>query len=190
MLTKLREKKLSYLFDILDANKNELLQPDDFALVAEKMSDILGYDQHSKQRLKLKLKALRLFVQLLIDMNKEDTSINKEEWLKLFGSESPMPAKMASSYINRTAGYIFQLFDQNEDRVITKNEYLDMFRVYDIDLSYSAIGFEKLDENKDNLITLEEMTNAFKDFLMSSKPDAPGNWIFGNWEKDSEPLMK
>lgn len=183
MLTEVREKKLSYLFDILDANKDEVLQPDDFSLVADRMSDILGYQENSKERLKLKLKSLRLFVQLLIDMDKENTSISKNEWLRLFGSESPMPPKTAKNYIYRTASYVFHLFDQNEDRVITRNEYLDMFRIYNIDLSYSEIGFEKLDENKDDMITLEEMTTGFKDFLMSSRPDAAGNWIFGNWKR-------
>lgn len=183
MLTEVRERKLSYLFDILDANKNHILQPDDFSLVAEKMSTILGYEEHSKERLKLKLKALRLYVQLLIDMEKEETTISRDEWLELFGSRKKITPKVAKRYIFRTASYIFHLFDQNEDHVISRKEYLDMFRIYNIDLSYSEIGFEKLDENKDNKISLEEMVKAFRDFLMSSNPEAPGNWIFGNWNQ-------
>ena len=71
MLTEVRRKKLSYLFNILDSNKNELLQPDDFSQVAEKMSDSLNFEENSKERLRLKLKSLRLYVQLLTDMEKE-----------------------------------------------------------------------------------------------------------------------
>ncbi len=77
MLTEVRRKKLSYLFNILDSNKNELLQPDDFSQVAEKMSDSLNFEENSKERLRLKLKSLRLYVQLLTDMEKEDVSITR-----------------------------------------------------------------------------------------------------------------
>lgn len=182
MLTEVRQRKLSYLFDILDSNKNELLQPDDFSLVANKICDSLNLEPGSKIRLKLKLKSLRLYVQLLTDMEKDDISISREEWLALFSSRRMIAPKVAKKYIYRTAAYIFQLFDQNEDQVISKKEYLDMFRVYDIDLKYSELGFEKLDANGDGQITLKEMVKGFKDYLMSSNPDAPGNWIFGDWK--------
>ncbi|MEQ9307246.1 MAG: EF-hand domain-containing protein [Marinoscillum sp.] len=182
MLTEVRRKKLSYLFDILDANKNGLLQPDDFAAVAEKICNILEFDGSSTERLQLKLKSLRLYVQLLTDMNKEDVSISKPEWLELFGSRTMINPKTAKKYIFRTAAYIFNLFDQNGDRIISKEEYLDMFRIYNIDLEYSEIGFQKIDENSDGQITLSEMIAAFRDFLMSSNPEAAGNWIFGNWD--------
>lgn len=181
MLTEVRKRKLSYLFNILDTNKNELLQPDDFANVADKLCDTLRYGQQSKERLRLKLRSLRLYIQLLIDMEKEDTTITRDEWLDLFGSRKKIAPKVAKKYIFRTATYIFNLFDQNEDRVISRREYLDMFRIYNIDLSYSERGFELLDENRDEQISLDEMVKGFKDFLMSSNPEAPGNWIFGNW---------
>lgn len=182
MLTEVRRKKLSYLFSILDANKNELLQPDDFSEVAEKMSDSLNYEANSKERLRLRLKSLRLYVQLLTDMEKDDVSITREEWLMLFGSRTIISPKVAKKYIFRTAAYIFNLFDQNEDRVISKNEYYDMFKIYNIDMTYSEMGFERLDQNKDGQISLREMVDGFKDFLMSSNPEASGNWIFGDWQ--------
>lgn len=184
MLTEVRRKKISYLFDILDANKNGLLQPDDFAAVAEKISNTLSFEDVATERLHLKLKSLRLYVQLLTDMGKDDVSISKAEWLELFGSRTMIDPKTAKKYIFRTAAYIFNLFDQNGDRVISKTEYLDMFRVYNIDLEYSELGFQKIDENSDGQITLSEMIIAFRDFLMSSNPEAAGNWIFGNWETE------
>lgn len=183
MLTEVRRKKLSYLFNILDSNKNELLQPDDFSQVAEKMSDSLNFEENSKERLRLKLKSLRLYVQLLTDMEKEDVSITRDEWLGLFGSRNTISPKAAKKYIFRTAAYIFTLFDQNEDHIISKKEYYDMFKIYDIDMKYSEMGFEKLDQNHDGQITLSEMVNGFRDFLMSSNPDASGNWIFGDWQE-------
>lgn len=184
MLSEVRKQKLTYLFMILDSNKNGLLQPDDFVMVADKICDILEYDENDKERLRLKLKALRLFVQLLTDMGKSDVVVNLDEWYQLFDSRKVEP-KSAKKYIFRTAAYIFNLFDQNEDRIISKKEYLDMFKIYNIDLQYSEVGFEKLDTNQDGQISLMEMVNGFRDFLMSSDPDAAGNWIFGDWKSIS-----
>ncbi|WP_421873442.1 EF-hand domain-containing protein [Marinoscillum sp.] len=180
-----RRKKLSYLFDILDSNKNQLLQPDDFVEVAEKMCDTLNYSESDKDRLQLRLKALRIYVQLLTDMGKSDVSINREEWCQFFTTDSDSETSTARRYIFRTAAYIFHLFDQNSDHVISREEYLDMFRIYQIDLSYSEIGFEKLDSNKDGKISLKEMVSGFQDFLLSADPEAAGNWIFGDWENTS-----
>ncbi|WP_258100494.1 EF-hand domain-containing protein [Marinoscillum pacificum] len=184
MLSDVRRQKLTYLFKILDANKNGLLQPDDFVAVAEKISDILEYGENEKERLRLKLKALRLFVQLLTDLDKSDISIGEEEWRRLF-EQAEVSKGSAKKYIFRTAAYIFNLFDQNEDRVISKEEYLDMFKIYDIDLEYSEKGFQKLDTNQDGKISLMEMVSGFRDFLMSSNPEAAGNWMFGDWTSTS-----
>lgn len=181
MLSDIRKQKLTYLFSILDSNKNGLLQPDDFEAVAEKICNVLEYDKNDKIRLSLKLKALRLFVQLLTDMDKDEVEVNSEEWCQLFDTMIMEP-KSAQKYIFRTAAYIFHLFDQNSDRAISKEEYLDMFRIYDIDLEHSEKGFEMLDSNRDGQISLKEMVSGVSDFLMSSDPEAAGNWIFGDWK--------
>jgi hypothetical protein len=75
------------------------------------------------------------------------------------------------------------MFDQNDDKYITKAEYKDMFRVYGIDMKYLDMGFNKLDFNGDGQISKTELVQGFSDFFLSSDPDAPGNWIFGDWSK-------
>lgn len=180
-----RRKKLSYLFDILDANKNQLLQPDDFVYVAERMSDILEYEKDDKQRLQLKFKATRIYIQLLTDMGKMDVSIDKDEWINFFTSDIQLETNAAKRYIFRTAAYIFMLFDQNADKVISKKEYLDMFTVYQIQLDQLENAFDKLDTNHDGQISMDEMIKGLEDFFLSADPEAAGNWIFGDWENTS-----
>lgn len=182
MLNEVRRRKLSYLFNILDTNKDHHLQPDDFAEVANKICDVLNLHEHSRKRIHIQLKSMRLYVQMLTDLEKEDVSISLEEWLGLFDSASPTTARFVKKYIVKIAAYIFMLFDQDENHYISKEEYLDMFRVYNIDMNYSAKGFELLDENTDGKISLEEMIRGFNDFLMSPELDVPGNWIFGDWQ--------
>ena len=182
---KIQKQKLEHLFYILDANKNGLLEPDDFVIVADKMSDILQYEKDDKQRLQLKFKATRIYIQLLTDMGKMDVSIAKEEWISFFTSDLEHQTGAAKRYIFRTAAYIFMLFDQNGDRLISKREYLDMFKVYQIDFNQLENAFDKLDTNHDGQISMSEMIHGFEDFFLSSEPDAAGNWIFGDWQTES-----
>lgn len=180
-----RKRKLEHLFNILDFNKNGLLQPDDFIHVAEKMSDILGFDKDNKDRLQLKFKATRIYIQMLTDMGKMDVSIDKDEWLGFFNSDLQLDSNAAKRYIFRTAAYIFMLFDQNGDKVISKQEFVDMFTVYQIKLDQSKSAFDKLDTNHDGQISMEEMIKGFEDYFLSPDPDAAGNWIFGDWRSEN-----
>lgn len=182
MLSDIQEKKLRHFFYVMDDNDNKVLQPDDFTSVASKISDILGHPRDSTQRLQLQVRSYRLFIQLLTDIGKEETTITLNEWLGLFDRILHGKSTFIKSYVYRTATYIFSMFDQNNDRYITIDEYKDMFRVYDIDMKYLEMGFKRLDFNNDGQISKTELVSGFSDFFLSSDPDAPGNWIFGEWK--------
>ena len=176
-----QQTKLEYFFSILDYNGNQLLQPDDFTRVADKISDTLGYEKLSKNRLELQLKSSRLFIQVLADIGKDDVTITLSEWLDFFTYIETRRPEFVKRYISRIANYVFNLFDQNQDMRINREEYLAMFKIYDLDIEFVNIGFDKLDENKDDYISKSELIDGCYDFFLSSDPDAPGNWMFGNW---------
>ncbi len=177
----IQKAKLEYLFAILDANQNHILQLDDFTNVAERISDQLGYDQQSKARLDLNLKSYRLFVQILADMGKQDISINKDEWLTFFEYFQRTRPKFIHRYISRVANYVFSLFDHNNDQLISKEEYTNMFKIYGLDEEFVHVGFDKLDQNNDHYISKEELMKGFYEFFLSANEEALGNWIFGDW---------
>lgn len=180
-MNEVQKSKLTYFFSVLDSNGNQILQPDDFTLVAEKISDRLGYDKESKSRLELRLKSSRLFVQILADLEKEDVSITLDDWLGFFKFFETKHPEYVKRYITRIVHYIFSLFDHNNDLQINRQEYKDMFRVYSLNPEFQDVGFDKLDENGDQYISKQELIQGCYDFFLSPDPDAPGNWIFGNW---------
>lgn len=182
MITPIQKRKLTHLFNILDADKNGILQPDDFTIVADRISNLLGYSKDSNSRLSLEARSFRLFIQLLTDLNKEEASIYYEEWIELFDKILLKNERLMYSYIQRTAAYMFMLFDQNGDQVVSEEEYMDMFRAYNISDEYVRIAFKKLDDNGDGVLQKDEIIYGFHDFFMSSDPDAKGNWIFGKWD--------
>lgn len=187
MISRIQERKLAHLFDVLDTSKNKCLTPEDFTLVADRISDILGYPNKSRNRLHLELRSFRLFVQLLTDLEKEETSITYDEWMHLFRSALTHRHDAITHYVHRIAGYIFTLFDHNSDQVVSEKEFIDMFAVYNIPEQYVKIAFKKLDENSDGVLSKEEVIGGFHDFFISEDKEAKGNWIFGDWEHSHSP---
>ena len=182
MAIDIRKQKLTYLFQILDSDNNGILEPDDFVLVAERISDMLKIGKEDPQRLQLKFKATRIYMDMLQDMGKTKVELGDEEWCAFFSSDDESDASAAKRYIFRTASYIFMLFDQDGDKQISKKEYQDMFTVYQIDLAHSEYAFNQLDSNHDDQISMAEMVNAFEDFFLSKDTQSAGNWIFGDWK--------
>lgn len=190
MISLIQEKKLSHLFDVLDTSKNKLLTPDDFTLVGDRISNILGHAPNSRSRLNVHLRSFRLFIQLLADLEKEEAAISYDEWMQLFRYTLLKKPHGIKSYIHRIASYVFTLFDQDNDHVVSEKEYVDMFTVYNISEEYVKVAFQKLDENQDGVLSRQEVIDGFDDFFLSSDPDAKGNWIFGNWamSENEKPL--
>ncbi|WP_420316188.1 EF-hand domain-containing protein [Ekhidna sp.] len=177
-MTELQKQKLTHFFNVLDHNGNGVLESEDFDQIGEHISDIIGHNENSVERLDLKLRAHRLFVQILKDLEKSEAELSLEEWLTFF---SNMVLVKPNDYINQSATYLFSLFDQDMDGHIDEKEYLDMFKAYGLYVSVSKKAFDLLDFNGDGRISGGELVKAFEDFFLSSEVDAPGNWIFGDW---------
>jgi len=178
MLSNNQKLKLEFFFSVLDVNGNGILQPDDFTLIGDRISNLIGHEKKSKKRLNLKVKSYRLFIQILTDIGKEETELSVLEWVDFFNTHA---LEMPQKYVIRTVNYLFSIFDQDGDGFITEDEYLDMFKAYDLDVDDVEKGFKMLDENDDKQISKEELLSAFNDFFLSEDDDAPGNWIFGDW---------
>jgi Ca2+-binding EF-hand superfamily protein len=185
MLKPVQHKKLTHFFNILDNNKNGKLQEDDFIGIGENICINLSIRPTSPDHEYLIKKSKGLYLQLISDLNlKPGDPILVEQWLKYFDEEviTARNVTLLKNYIQMTVKYVFDLYDQNHDGLITVEEFTDMFTIYGIDVKYSARSFIRLDENKDEVISKEELVNAVKDFFVSSDPEKNGNWIFGNWE--------
>ncbi len=182
-MTDLQKEKLSHFFNVLDYNGNGILEQDDFERVGNTISTIIGYEENSRERLLLRLKAHGLFIQILRDIDKEEAEISMEEWLRFFDD---MVLTKPNDYVNQSSTYLFSLFDQDGDGFIDEGEYLDMFKAYGLYMSVAKRAFDLLDINGDGRLSGGELVKAFEDYFHSDDTEAPGNWIFGDWNSKAE----
>ncbi|MCP4460962.1 MAG: hypothetical protein GY816_23520 [Cytophagales bacterium] len=180
-MTDLQRNKVLHFFHVLDRDSNGILEEEDFTLVGDSISDLIGHAKNSSERLSLKVKAYGLFLQVLQDIGKPEATVTPEEWLLFY--ENHVLVK-SNNYILQASEYLFSLFDQDEDGFIDKTEYLDMFKAYDLYSANALKAFDLLDLNGDQKISKQELIKAFSEFFLSSDAGATGNWIFGDWRND------
>lgn len=177
-----QKQKVHHLFNILDIDRNGTLQPDDFINVGRKIIHCLELDINSRGSRLILLKAHRLFIQLLIDLNNPEMELTLWDWVEFFRNQIESPnIRILDYYIFRTSRYIFDLFDLDNDRRISRDEYAHMLTVYNIPQNTVKAGFDELDTNNDDYISSDEMINGLQNFFKSSNQSAKGNLIFGDW---------
>lgn len=182
IFSEIQKRKVHHLFNVLDIDRNGKLQPDDFLNVGRKIVVQLQLEKDSRSARLILLKAHRLFVQLLIDLENPDMELTLWDWVEFFRNQVTSPnARILDYYIYRTSRYIFDLFDVNKDKLISREEYSNMLTVYNIPQNTAKVGFEELDINRDDHISSDEMIDGLKNFFKSADPEAKGNKIFGDW---------
>ena len=182
VFSEIQKRKVHHLFNVLDLDRNGQLQPSDFVNVGKKIVAQLQLGENSRSARLILLKSHRLFVQLLTDLNNPDLSMTLWDWIAFFRDQIESEEdNILKHYIQRTSRHIFDLFDMNKDRLISREEYANMLTIYNIPQDMAYEGFEELDSNKDEFISADEMVEGLKNFFRSSNPDALGNLIFGQW---------
>lgn len=182
VLTDTQKKKIHHLFNVLDIDGNGFLQPDDFVHVGKSIVKLLSLEEDSRAAKLILLKSHRLFVQLLTDLHNPDLSLTLWDWIEFFRDQIENSDRgTLEHYILRTSRHIFDLFDVNGDKKISRVEYTDMLTIYDLSHETVIRGFQELDENGDDVVSAEEMINGLRNFFLSSDPNAKGNMIFGDW---------
>ncbi|MFY0686688.1 MAG: EF-hand domain-containing protein [Cyclobacteriaceae bacterium] len=188
-ITPIQKRKIHHFFEVLDNNGNGVLQPDDFKDVAKKICKKIGLDEGSRKYDSIVVQSYRIFIQILTDLEKHsELEINAEEWSRFFEKNIIKPSRMSAApieaYITRTVYYIFNLFDENGDGVISREEYANMFDTYSIDKTHIDDAFNRLDSNGDQYLSKQELNFAFHEFFLSTNANSPGNWIFGEWMEE------
>ena len=181
-LSQVQEMKLTFLFNLLDFNRNGHIQQDDLINVAENMSIIKAEtleDHH--------LSFFRRFMERswnhLSYFEKNHYKISLYEWLHFADQEIVNCNKEKYTYnIEKLVHAIFLFFDDNKDKHLSVAEYMSLLASFRADFRSAKRSFDLLDTNNDGLISEQELSQAVWKFFHSSDPEEPGNWLFGDWK--------
>lgn len=177
-----QKKKAHHLFNVLDIDRNGRLQPSDFINVGKKIIYQLKLNENTRSARLILLKSHRLYVQLLTDLENPDLNLTLWDWMAFFRDQIESDEQgILDHYIHNTSRHLFDLFDMNKDKLISREEYALMLDVYNISETLAMEGFDELDTNEDNFISSDEMVRGLQNFFRSGEEDAEGNLIFGPW---------
>jgi len=183
MLSLVQTKKLTHLFNILDMNKNGILEEEDFRSIGKNISVALNWESHGLDYEDVMVKCNHIYKVIFGYIpHSEVDNITLDLWLHYFDFGLSIDEDMViNDIISLFLNEVFEMFDQNHDGCITENEYIDMFKIYGLDLTYTSKGFESLATDGNQKISKEELKNGLMEFFTSSNVESRGNWTFGSW---------
>lgn len=189
-LSPVQETKLTFLFNLLDFNRNGFIQQDDFTSIAENMSIIKAEtlkDHH--------IASVRKFMEKswihLSHVESDHYKIPLNEWLHFADKEIVnCSQEKYNNNIEKLVHAIFLFFDDNKDKHLNLVEYMSLLVSFRADFRNAKMSFESLDTNKDGLISEDELSHAVWAFFHSSDADERGNWLFGEWKVHEAETME
>jgi Ca2+-binding EF-hand superfamily protein len=182
-MTELQRAKQVHYFNVLDYNGDGVLEKQDFVNVADRLSEMRGYEEDSSKRTAVRQEILRMWTNARALSGKEGKAqITLDDWLaheqKVLDS-----SVLIHSYVQGIARAIFDILDGDNDGVISEQEYLQFFRSFRGDVDDGELAFQKLDQKDQGYLTRQQFLDAVTEFHLSDDPDAPGNWLFGPYQE-------
>jgi DHA1 family tetracycline resistance protein-like MFS transporter len=164
------QQKLIYLFELLDYDKNGLIELEDFQKAAHRLAMIRGIQTGVDEYKILRSSWVEFGQHLQHAVGQGGTKkINRKEWL---------------FYLNRItcsdfSDYFVKIIDSDHTGLITIRELQDFYQAYNIDISNIEEVFAMIDLDQNGYISEDEFGRCFAQFLYSKDIQARGNWIFG-----------
>ncbi|MEA5533985.1 EF-hand domain-containing protein [Crocosphaera sp. XPORK-15E] len=180
MLSQLRQKKLTHLFDILDLNHDGVLSPEDFSQAINEITNLRGWKLGSPEYEELHFfwTGFSSRLQVWSDRN-GDGKITQAEWLWYL---EQMLDEFKAYYIKQgLINITLKSMDFSQDDKISLDEFKRFYQIYKIADQEANQTFGKLDLNQDGYLTKDELNILLNEFFYSEDFEAPGNWFWGNY---------
>ena len=177
MASEFQRRKISAVFDAMDANNDGLLEQSDFEALAARWTSLRGLEPGSAEFESLTAIMLGWWSALLAasDVNR-DGKVSLDEVLAVVDQ---LPAMLDS--VTATADAMFQATDANHDGRISAAEYHELIEAWNgVETDTDAV-FPLLDLNHDGHVSRAEFTELWTQFWVGDDPAEPGTWVFGRF---------
>lgn len=186
MLGKLQHQKIERLFNVLDSNKDALLEAADFSQVAERLAQVRNVDTTSVVYEKILAMQMGWWEGIRQGADKDsDGQITLDEWNTFWAAwldsvvdEIGSGQSPALDAIKASASSTFDVIDTNGDGQITPTEYADWCKAMSLNIDAQAT-FERLDVSQVGKMSRDQTVERIKEYFLTNDPEAPGNHIYG-----------
>jgi len=178
MVSELRRKKLTKVFNTLDHDGSGVLTKADLELSAEATAKIRGYQSGSSEYASIYDKTVTKQWDDLGKMDSDgDGKVTLDEFIAYY--DKPASDPTVNELIALGGETLFEMGDSDGDGEIGLPEFKKMNLAWQSDEAQAEQTFTKLDQNGDGSLSKEEFLAHVKDYFFSDDPQSPGNLILG-----------
>jgi len=183
MLTELQKRKLVKIFSMYDSCNTGSLTVSDFEKIPQALAEIKEWKPNSEEHTKLLNKFMTRWIRIQRNVQKRVSNrpiykIQLEDWLRYHDLMLDSEAKYQDE-IHSLGSMIFDVCDVDDSGHLDTQEWVTLFRAFNLPAIYAKEAFSKLDKNQDGLLQREEVLNALRDFYYSDDPNEAANFMFG-----------
>lgn len=188
MLTDLQTRKLMRMFHAFDQDRDGSLEEQDFAGFATKLASVFDVAADSSTSAQLHQQLLEQWQQLQAVAGANQEQVDPDSWLRFHDAIFSSP-EATSAYLNRYMDGFYALWDLVDPAAAgqgtTLRRFKGMYRAFGLDETEGEAAFRRMDTHGNGVLDRSEMYQRAMEFY-GSDPDAPGNWLFGAYEREDE----
>jgi Ca2+-binding EF-hand superfamily protein len=179
VLSDVRRRKFTYLFECFDLDRNGVLERLDYEQFSRNLIDAFGLavDPTKAASIRAQTMALWEFVRGLADSDGDGT-VHLDEFLAGYGALTDDDATFQALLMGY-ASFVMSTADRDGDGLLDVDDYAAILGCYGIADAAAREAFARIDRDGDGALSVEDMEANFDEYFRSDDPDAPGNWMMG-----------
>ena len=181
MLTDLQKRKLTRMFDHIDADRDGVLARGDYDRICQALLGVLRAAPSSPESAEIAASYAVEWDELQADADAEGgRRVTRALWLAYRDRQLAGPDAF-EIMIDPYVGTVFALLDADHDGRISTGEvrrYLGLYRMGDGEVD-EILG--KIDPGRRGSFTREEIGQLSREFYFSNDEGAPGSWLLGRF---------
>ena len=151
-------KKMKMRFDLLDADKNGVLDNADIVLVAKRMA---AYRNEGPDAERNYVESIRTMISPFF----EKEGINEKEFIENARKFVSQPD--AEAHVREFAKKVFEIIDANKAGVISKDEFTQFYRALNASQELIDRSLKVADANEDGFIDRSDLQETFVNFIFT-----------------------